>query len=70
MSSAISLAADAVRRDYNSYEVMDGQQRITAIRAFYANSFKLRGLETWPELNGAPVTFPPNAGLPDTPGAG
>lgn len=39
-------------RDYNSYEVMDGQQRITAIRDFYANSFKLRGLETWPELNG------------------
>jgi hypothetical protein len=31
---------------------MDGQQRITAIRDFYANSFKLRGLETWPELNG------------------
>jgi hypothetical protein len=39
-------------RDYNSYEVMDGQQRITAIRDFYANAFKLRGLETWPELNG------------------
>lgn len=39
-------------RDFNSYEVMDGQQRITAIRDFYANSFKLRGLETWPELNG------------------
>lgn len=39
-------------RDYNSYEVMDGQQRITALRDFYANSFKLRGLETWPELNG------------------
>lgn len=39
-------------RDFNSYEVMDGQQRITAIREFYSNSFKLRGLETWPELNG------------------
>jgi hypothetical protein len=39
-------------RDYNSYEVMDGQQRITAIRDFYANTIKLRGLETWPELNG------------------
>lgn len=39
-------------RDYNSYEVMDGQQRITAIRDFYANSLRLRGLETWPELNG------------------
>lgn len=39
-------------RDFNSYEVMDGQQRITAIRDFYGNVFKLRGLETWPELNG------------------
>lgn len=39
-------------RDFNSYEVMDGQQRITAIRDFYENGFKLRGLEMWPELNG------------------
>ena len=39
-------------RDFNSYEVMDGQQRITAIRDFYANGFRLRGLETWSELNG------------------
>jgi len=39
-------------KDYNSYEVMDGQQRITAIRDFYNNAFALRGLETWPELNG------------------
>ncbi len=39
-------------KDFNSYEVMDGQQRITAIRDFYANSFKLAGLEMWPELNG------------------
>ncbi|MDP2259519.1 MAG: DUF262 domain-containing protein [Caulobacter sp.] len=39
-------------RDFNSYEVMDGQQRITAIKEFYANSFKLRGLKIWPELNG------------------
>lgn len=39
-------------RDFNSYEVMDGQQRITAIRDFYFNNFKLRGLETWPEING------------------
>jgi hypothetical protein len=34
------------------YEVMDGQQRITAIRDFYANDLKLKGLEQWPELNG------------------
>jgi hypothetical protein len=39
-------------RAFNSYEVMDGQQRITAIRDFYANSFKLKGLETWREING------------------
>ncbi|MBE9225603.1 DUF262 domain-containing protein [Phormidium sp. LEGE 05292] len=37
--------------DYNSYEVMDGQQRITAIRDFYTNQFALTGLELWPELN-------------------
>jgi Protein of unknown function DUF262 len=34
------------------YEVMDGQQRITAVREFYTNRFKLDGLEQWPELNG------------------
>lgn len=39
-------------KDFNSYEVMDGQQRITAIRDFYSNGFKLKGLEVWPELNG------------------
>ena len=39
-------------RDFNSYEVMDGQQRITAIRDFYDNSFRLTGLEMWSELNG------------------
>ncbi|HUO44134.1 MAG TPA: DUF262 domain-containing protein [Burkholderiales bacterium] len=36
----------------NVYEVMDGQQRISAIRAFYSNELKLEGLERWPELNG------------------
>ena len=39
-------------RAYNSYEVMDGQQRISAIQAFYENRLPLRGLELWPELNG------------------
>ncbi len=39
-------------KDYNSYEVMDGQQRITAIRDFYNNQLTLTGLELWPELNG------------------
>lgn len=39
-------------KSYNSYEVMDGQQRITAISDFYSNRFKLTGLDLWPELNG------------------
>ena len=37
---------------YNSYEVMDGQQRIMAIADFYGNRFALKGLDLWPELNG------------------
>jgi len=36
----------------NVYEVMDGQQRISAIRGFYSNELVLEGLERWPELNG------------------
>ncbi len=39
-------------KEYNSYEVMDGQQRITAIKDFYNNNLKLEGLELWSELNG------------------
>ncbi|MFY9644654.1 MAG: DUF262 domain-containing protein [Terriglobales bacterium] len=38
--------------DLAKYEVMDGQQRITAIREFYTNLFDLEGLRQWPELNG------------------
>jgi hypothetical protein len=37
---------------YNRYEVMDGQQRITAIKDFYEDQLVLTGLERWPELNG------------------
>jgi hypothetical protein len=36
----------------SSYEVMDGQQRINAIRDFYGNKLKLTGLEIYPHLNG------------------
>jgi hypothetical protein len=36
----------------NVYEVMDGQQRITAINSFYSNELTLEGLQRWPELNG------------------
>src|SRR5437763_618530 len=35
----------------NTYEVMDGQQRINAILGFYNNDLELCGLERWPELN-------------------
>lgn len=38
--------------EYGRYEVMDGQQRLSAIVDFYENVFKLSGLEKWPELNG------------------
>lgn len=38
--------------DYSHYEVMDGLQRLTAIKQFYSNEFRLEGLEEWPELNG------------------
>lgn len=48
-------------KDFNAYEVMDGQQRITALRDFYENRFKLRGLQIWPELNGRSYkTLPDN----------
>lgn len=39
-------------QDFNSFEVMDGQQRITALSDFYNNKLKLTGLQHWPELNG------------------
>ena len=39
-------------RDYNRYEVMDGQQRLNAIIEFYDNRFKLNRLESWDILNG------------------
>lgn len=39
-------------KDFSVYEVMDGLQRITAIKEFYEDKYKLQGLEIWPELNG------------------
>jgi len=39
-------------KKYNSYEVIDGQQRITALRDFYEDKLILTGLQLWPELNG------------------
>jgi hypothetical protein len=38
--------------DLAKYEVMDGQQRITAVLEFYTNRYPLEGLLQWPELNG------------------
>lgn len=38
--------------EYSRYEVMDGQQRLSSIVAFYENRLKLTGLEYWPELIG------------------
>lgn len=38
--------------DLNRYEVMDGQQRLNSIVAFYENQFALKNLEHWKELNG------------------
>ncbi|MCD9594170.1 DUF262 domain-containing protein [Streptomyces sp. 8ZJF_21] len=38
--------------DFNRYEVMDGLQRLTALKEFYTNSFELSGLEYWTELEG------------------
>ncbi len=39
-------------RDFDSYEVMDGLQRISSIISFYNDEFELDGLEEWSELNG------------------
>lgn len=39
--------------EYNQYEIMDGRQRLEAIKDFLDNSYPLRGMEYWPELGGA-----------------
>ncbi len=38
-------------RDLAKYEVMDGQQRMDAIRGFFKNEYALTNLKKWPELN-------------------
>lgn len=47
-------------KSFGAYEVMDGQQRITAISDYYNNRFKLTGLDLWPELNGMYYSDLPN----------
>ncbi|GAA2603081.1 DUF262 domain-containing protein [Dactylosporangium fulvum] len=37
--------------DYSKYEVMDGLQRLSTIREFYSDGFRLQGLVEWAELN-------------------
>ena len=39
--------------DYNQYEIMDGRQRLEAIKGFIDNNYPLRSMEYWPELDGA-----------------
>jgi len=39
-------------REYNSYEVVDGRQRLDTIRDYLENNFALSGLRYWKELNG------------------
>ena len=38
--------------EFSKYEVMDGLQRLTAIKELYDDKFPLEGLEYWKELNG------------------
>ena len=46
--------------DYSRYEVIDGQQRLSAIADFYENRYKLTGLEKWSDLNNKKYTdLPP-----------
>lgn len=37
--------------EYGTYVVLDGRQRLTAIHEFLRNTYKLKGLEVWAELN-------------------
>ena len=38
--------------EYGKYVVLDGRQRLTAIKDFLGNIFKLAGLKVWEDLNG------------------
>ncbi|WP_197418977.1 MULTISPECIES: DUF262 domain-containing protein [unclassified Sphingomonas] len=39
--------------EYGIYSIIDGKQRITAVSDYLNNSFALKGLDEFPELNGA-----------------
>ena len=38
--------------EYGSYVVLDGRQRLTAINEFLSNTYKLKSLKVWEDLNG------------------
>lgn len=38
--------------NYNQYEIMDGRQRLEAIKDFLDNNYALKGMEYWKELDG------------------
>ena len=38
--------------NFACFEVMDGRQRLTALKKFYNNDLRLKGLQYWPELDG------------------
>lgn len=46
---------------FAKYEVMDGLQRLTAIRDFYDDKLVLEGMEQWQELNGRRYTTLPES---------
>lgn len=48
-------------QEFATYEVMDGLQRLTAIRDFYLDKYELSGLEFWPELEGYKYSTLPKA---------
>lgn len=48
-------------QEFATYEVMDGLQRLTAIRDFYDDKYELSGLEFWPELEGYKYSTLPKA---------
>jgi hypothetical protein len=39
--------------EYGSYVVLDGRQRLTAVHEFLKNTYQLKGLKVWDELNGS-----------------
>lgn len=39
-------------KEFSTFEVMDGLQRLTAIQQFYKDEYELEGLVEWPELIG------------------